>query len=179
MLEALLQFALKLCPKPLKKIWDKYENIWRYCYYGLWTTVISYVTKIIGQWLFGLAGYTMKQTVPNILNTTVSWIIAATFAFLVNKKYVFMSKTTERSELMHEIYTFYGARLVSFGMEVMLMWLTTVLLEWNYYLMAFLVQFLIVALNYVFSKLVVFKKGAENAQNAGEQSAEIAKSESV
>lgn len=158
MLEKLLQLVLKLLPKPLKKLWDKYENIWRYCYYGLWTTVVSYLSKILGQWLFSLGGYTMKQTVPNILNTTFSWIIAATFAFIVNKKYVFMSKTTERSELLHELYTFYGARFVSFFMEVGLMWLTTVLLGWNYYLMAFLVQFLIVALNYVFSKLVVFRQ---------------------
>ena len=166
MLEKLLQFVLKLLPKPLKKLWDKYENIWRYCYYGAWTTVVSYVTKIIGQWLFGLAGFTMKQTVPNILNTTISWIIAATFAFWVNKKYVFMSETTERAALKHEIYTFFGARLVSFFMEVVLMWWTTAVMEWNYYLMAFLVQFLIVALNYVFSKLVVFRKTEETEEQA-------------
>lgn len=166
MLEALLNFVLKLLPKPLKKLWDKYENIWRYCYYGAWTTVIAYATKMLGKWLFSLGGYTMEQTVPNILNTTFSWIIAATFAFVVNKKYVFKSKTTESKDLWHEIYTFYAARLVSFGMEVVIMWLTTVLLKWNYNLMAILVQFLIVALNYVFSKLVVFKKGAEAAAKA-------------
>ncbi len=164
MLEKLLQFVLKLLPKPLKKLWDKYEKVWRYCYYGAWTTVISYITKLLGQWLFGLAGFTMEQTVPNVLNTTVSWIIAATFAFFVNKKYVFMSETTERSALMHEITTFYGARIVSFFMEVAIMWVTTVALKWNYALMAILVQFLIVAINYVFSKLVVFKKGSEQTE---------------
>lgn len=168
MLEALLQFVLKLLPKPLKKLWDKYESVWRYCYYGAWTTVISYAAKLLGQWLFGFAGYTMEQTVPNILNTAFSWIIAATFAFIVNKKYVFKSKTTEGKELWHEIYTFYSARLVSLGMEMAIMWLTTVLLKWNYLLMAFLVQFLIVALNYVFSKLVVFKKGAEKTAGSAE-----------
>ena len=72
-----------------------------------------------------------------------------------------MSKTPERPELMHEIYTFYGARFVSFFMEVGLMWVTTVALKWNYALMAFLVQFLIVAVNYVFSKVVVFRKKEE------------------
>ena len=48
MLEALLQFVLKLLPKPLKKLWDKYENTWRYCYYGAWTTIVSIITKLIG-----------------------------------------------------------------------------------------------------------------------------------
>ena len=166
MLEKLLQFVLKLLPKPLKNLWDKYESIWRYCYYGAWTTVISYASKLIGQWLFGLAGYSMKQSVPNILNTTVSFIVAATFAFFVNKKYVFMSKVSGGKELWHEIYTFYAARLVSFGMEVLIMWLTTVVLEWNYALMALLVQFLIVALNYVFSKVVVFRKKEDPPEQA-------------
>jgi len=41
---------------------------------------------------------------------------------------------------------------------------TTVALKWNYALMAILVQFLIVAINYVFSKLVVFKKGSEQTE---------------
>ena len=171
MLEKLLEFVLKLLPKPLKNLWDKYESIWRYCYYGLWTTVISYAAKLLGKWLFEMAGYSMTQTVPNILNTTFSFIIAATFAFFVNKKYVFRSKVSGGAELWHEIYTFYAARLVSFGMEVFIMWLTTVVLKWNYVLMAFLVQFLIVALNYVFSKVVVFRK-KEDTPEQGEKTTE-------
>ncbi len=41
MLEALLQFFLKLMPKPVQNLWYKYESVWRYCYYGAWTTVNS------------------------------------------------------------------------------------------------------------------------------------------
>ena len=161
MLEALLQFVLKLLPKPLKKLWDKYESVWRYCYYGAWTTVVSYVTKLLGKWLFSLGGYSMEQTVPNLLNTTISWIVAVTFAFAVNKKYVFMSKTETKKQLWHELYTFYGARFVSYFLELGIMWLTTVRLKWNYVLWAFLVQFVILAINYLFSKLVVFRKGSK------------------
>ena len=164
MLEAILQFFLRLMPKPIQNLWAKYENIWRYCYYGAWTTVVSYVTKLIGKWLFSLAGYSMKQTVPNLLNTTFSWVIAAAFAFYVNKKYVFMSKTETRAELMHEVRSFFGARAVSFFLELGLMWLTTAHWKWNYALMAFLVQFIILAMNYLFSKLVVFKKASPAAE---------------
>ena len=160
MLEALLQFALKLMPKPIKDLWNKYESALRYCYYGFWTTVVSYLAKVLGKWLLALAGYSVKETVPNLLNTTFSWIIAATFAFFVNKKYVFKSKTDTKKELFHELYTFYGARFVSFFLEMFVMWLTTAHWEWNYYLMSFLSQFIILAINYVFSKLVVFRKGS-------------------
>ena len=87
MLEALLQFVLKLLPKPLKNLWDKYESVWRYCYYGAWTTVVSIITKLLGKWLFGLAGISMSESaIPNGINTTLSWIITVTFAFIVNTR---------------------------------------------------------------------------------------------
>ncbi len=159
MLEALLQFALKLCPKPLQTLWYKYESVWRYCYYGAWTTLLSILTKLAGQWLFGLAGFSMEQKIPNSLNTAISWLICATFAFVVNKKYVFHSESTEKQDLFHEITTFFGARGLTFFLEWAIMLITTTIWHWNYTLMTVLVQFIILALNYIFSKLVVFKKG--------------------
>ena len=61
MLEALLQFALKIMPKPIQKLFYRYESALRYCYYGAWTTLLSIITKLVGEWLFGLGGYTMEQ----------------------------------------------------------------------------------------------------------------------
>ena len=160
MLEALLQFALKIMPKPIQKLFYRYESALRYCYYGAWTTLLSIITKLVGEWLFGLGGYTMEQDIPNMLNTTISWVICVTFAFAVNKKYVFMSKTDTKAALLREAGAFYSARIVSYFMELGIMWSTTVYLKWNYTLMTILVQFVILALNYVFSKLVVFRKGS-------------------
>lgn len=171
MLEALLQLILKLLPKPLKELWDKYENVWRYCYYGFWSTVVSAVTKLVGKTLFEAAGYTLakgaaESLVPNLINTLVSWVITVTFAFVVNKKYVFHSETTDKKDLRHEIGTFYGARAVSGFLEMGLMALPAVFGWGNvgYVLMTFGSQFIILAINYVFSKLVVFKKGAEKTE---------------
>lgn len=166
LLEAMLQFALKLCPKPLRALWDKYESVWRYCYYGAWTTLLSIVTKLLGKWLFELAGYSVQdQMIPNGINTTVSWIICATFAFIVNKKYVFRSESTERSVLLREICTFYGARIATFFLELAIMELPTIF-GWNYTVMTILSQFIILALNYVFSKLVVFRKKSQNGEES-------------
>lgn len=164
MLEALLQFALKIMPKPIQKLFYRYESALRYCYYGAWTTLLSIITKLVGEWLFGLGGYTMEQDIPNMLNTTISWVICVTFAFAVNKKYVFMSKTDTKAALLREAGAFYSARIVSYFMELGIMWSTTVCLKWNYTLMTILVQFVILALNYVFSKLVVFRKGSSSAK---------------
>ena len=161
MLEKLLQFVLKLLPKPLKNLWDKYENIWRYCYYGAWTTVLSMLTKFIGKWLFLLAGLSVDtQKIPNSINTAVSWVICATFAFVVNKKYVFYSKTTEKRDVLREASTFFGARGFTFFLEWGIMLMPTIF-GWNYNLMVVLSQFIIFALNYIFSRLLVFRKKKE------------------
>ncbi len=170
MLEKLLQFVLKLMPKPIQKLFYRYENIWRYCYYGLWTTVVSGLTKILGKYVIELMGFEITQTIPNLLNTTISWIITAAFAFVVNKKYVFMSKTNTSKALLYEIGTFASARATSFFMELGIMWLTTSYWQWNYILMTILVQFIILTINYIFSKLVVFKKGSEQRKNESDGS---------
>lgn len=169
MLEALLQFVLKIMPKPIRNLFYRYESVLRYCYYGAWTTLLSVITKLAGQWLFALGGYTMEQDIPNMINTTVSWIICVTFAFVVNKKYVFMSKTDTTAALLREMGAFYAARIVSYFMELGIMWLTTARLKWNYALMTVLVQFIILALNYIFSKLVVFRKGSKAEEHSQEQ----------
>lgn len=163
MLEKLLQFILKLLPKPLKNLWDKYEPVWRYCYYGGWTTVLSFITNLIGVWGFEKLGFPLEtHPIANGLNTTISWIICATFAFVVNKKYVFYSKTTEKNDLKQEMLKFYGARFVTFFLELGLKELP-VIFNWGkagVIAMIFISQVIILALNYIFSKLVVFKKGA-------------------
>ncbi|MBQ4346261.1 MAG: GtrA family protein [Oscillospiraceae bacterium] len=166
MLEALLQFALKLMPKPIKNLFYKYENGLRYCYYGAWTTLLSIITKLVGEWLFSLGGYTMEMDIPNMVKTAVSWVICATFAFVVNKKYVFMSKTDTTADLLREMRGFYGARLVSFFMELFIMWLTVTRFKWNFALMTVLVQVIILVSNYLFSKLVVFRKKGDIPKEA-------------
>ena len=168
MLEALLQFVLKLLPKPLKRLWDKYENVWRYCYYGAWTTVLSIVTKLVGRVLFDMAGYSVDhQTIPNALNTTVSWIICATFAFFMNKKYVFHSESKEKKTVLREMLTFFGGRGATYFIELLIMELPAIF-GWNYILMVILSQFIVLALNYVISKLFVFRKKTDPEQKESE-----------
>ena len=164
MLEKLLQFVLKLLPKPLKNLWDKYENIWRYCYYGAWTTVLSYITKFAGMWIFERLGMPIEtHAVANAANTIISWIICATFAFVMNKKYVFYSESKEKGDLLHEILTFYGARLTTVLIEVGLNELP-VIFNWGktgVIVMILISQFIVLAVNYVFSKLVVFRRKSD------------------
>lgn len=160
MLEKLLLFVMnmKLLPQPLKNLWKNHEHAIRYIYYGGLTTVLSMITKFVGKWLFLLAGLSVDtQKLPNSINTAVSWTICATFAFVVNKKYVFYSESTEKSDVLREAATFFSARGFTFFLEWGLMLMPTIF-GWNYNLMVLLSQFIIFALNYIFSRLLVFRK---------------------
>ena len=160
MLEKLLLFVMnmKLLPKPLKNLWKNHEHAIRYIYYGGLTTVLSMITKFVGKWLFLLAGLSVDtQKLPNSINTAVSWTICATFAFVVNKKYVFYSESTEKKDVLREASAFFGARGFTFFLEWGIMLLPTIF-GWNYNLMVLLSQFIIFALNYIFSRLLVFRR---------------------
>ncbi len=171
MLEALLQLILKKLPKSLKNLWDKYESLWRYCYYGVWTTIVSMITRFAGLVIFERAGMPIDQSaLASGLNIIISQLITVTFAFYVNKKYVFHSEVKEKNDLIHEVITFYGARGASFFLDLGLNELP-VLLGWGkkgVIIMFFLSQVIILAANYVFSKVVVFKKGTVQSKTQDE-----------
>ena len=71
----------------------------------------------------------------------------------------------EKADLLHEAGTFFGARGFTFFLEWGIMLLPTIF-GWNYNVMVVLSQFIILALNYVFSKLVVFRKKPEMTEQA-------------
>lgn len=162
MLEKLLQFVLKLMPKPIKNLFYKYESIWRYCYYGAWTTVVSFASFLLAKFALQAMGFSLKDFIPLAIANVFSWICAVVFAFVVNKKYVFMSKTDTKKELLYELGTFTGARVASLGIEAGFMAITVNLLHWNDVLMKIIAQVVVLIINYVFSKLVIFKKAREN-----------------
>ena len=92
----------------------------------------------------------------NIANVG-SWIIAVAFAFVTNKFFVFQSRSVSFKTLMKEIPSFVGARLLSLGFEIVWMNVTVGLLHINDSVAKIGAQFGIVVMNYVFSKLFIFK----------------------
>ena len=128
------------------------------------TTVVSLVFQMLPTALFNTMH--MANWLNTGLSTTISWIFAVTFAFFTNKKYVFKSETHTRAAFWREFYMFYGARLVTYFLELAIMELgnhffATVngeIVTWRSLLVKILAQVVILVLNYIFSKLVIFKK---------------------
>ncbi|HAB66933.1 MAG TPA: hypothetical protein DCE23_06155 [Firmicutes bacterium] len=139
-------------------IYHKNEEVWNYIIVGGLTTVISLVVKWI-MW-FTICDASIDNYFNQQLPVDVSWVIAVLFAYITNRIYVFKSK---EKNILKEMGSFVGARVVTFIMEKGLTWFFLTLLAFNkgilVIIQTLIIQVLIMVLNYVFSKLFVFKKG--------------------
>lgn len=139
----------------MKKLYRKYEEIINYIIFGVLTTLVSLVTK----WILLYTILDPKNYIELQISIIISWIFAVTFAYITNRKYVFKSNN---KNIIKEILEFFSARVFTLLVEAFIMWLFVTLLRMNSDLMVFiwtiLTQFIIVVLNYVFSKMLIFKK---------------------
>ena len=129
----------------IKKIYLKNKEIVHYLIAGGLTTLVS------------VGSYALFRFIINNYKicTVLSWIAAVTFAYFINKGFVFNSKTDKK---MLEFAKFVFARLLTLGIELLTMFVFVDLLKINDFVSKIIVQFVIVVLNYVFSKIFVFNK---------------------
>ena len=137
------------------KLYKKYEEIINYIIVGGLTTGVSIGVK----WLLLFTILNSENAIELQISIILSWIAAVTFAYFSNKKFVFKSKC---ESILKEMASFYLARVLTLLIEMVLMWFFVTLLKLNTDLWVMIitiaVQFIILSLNYIFSKLFVFKK---------------------
>ncbi len=139
--------------KKIKDLYKKYQEIISYLIVGGLTTVVSLLSFYLTRTLIFTSNIQFDIQASNI----ISWILAVLFAFVTNKKYVFKSKETGYQKLK-EMIKFYLSRVTTLLIEMLTMWILTGPLNINDMISKIIVQFIIVILNYVFSKIFVFKK---------------------
>lgn len=138
--------------KEFKAFLKKYSEVIAYLFFGALTTLINLVTFWFLSTVFNL---------ETVIATVIAWIIAVVFAFITNKIWVFKSKSKNTRETTREAAMFTIARLVTLGVEVFLMWLMVDNLKQDKLLWKLLCNVVTIVLNFVFSKLIVFKKKEE------------------
>ena len=146
-------FFLKLAEKiGLKKLADLYrEHIegMRYLVFGALSTVINILTFTICA-----KGLSFSTTLSNV----IAWIVAVLFAYITNKLYVFDSKTSKLKELGKEISSFFSARIATLVIETLFLWIVIDKLGFSKILMKIVSNIIVIILNYIFSKVFIFKK---------------------
>ena len=135
--------------KKLLNLYKKYEEIINYIVVGGITTVISILSYFLIRTIL------KSDTSLNVqISTVFSWIVAVTFAYLANRIFVFKSNNSKKIESVK----FITSRIMSLLIEMLVMLILTAVLKINDKIAKILVQFIIVVLNYLFSKIFVFKK---------------------
>lgn len=131
-----------------KKLWIKYKEYILYVAFGGLTTLVNWVC-------FYLLTHVIRMDVvpANIL----SWIAAVAVAYVTNRKWVFDSRASGAKEILVEAAEFTGGRLLTMAIETVLLWITVDLAHWNDLLMKVVISIVVIILNYVISKKIVFR----------------------
>ena len=137
----------------IRELYDKYRLIVMYGIFGVLTTVIN----IAAYWMFAhpmgmLDAYGSK--LPNAL----AWIVSCTFAFVTNRIWVFESEAHGIGAITREAVYFFACRLATLGIETVIMHVFVDVLEFNDLMIKVIANIIVIVTNYVFSKLVIFKK---------------------
>ncbi|MDR2655586.1 MAG: GtrA family protein [Oscillospiraceae bacterium] len=139
------------------KYWSKYKELVFYLVFGALTTAVN----IAGFWSFE---HIIRQVnigdtnfAPDI-NTAIAWFISVLFAYITNKIWVFESKNTAPGFLLKEIASFFGARALTGLMDLAIMHVFVTIMGFNSMLIKILSNILVIILNYILSKLIVFRK---------------------
>ncbi|MBQ4641300.1 MAG: GtrA family protein [Oscillospiraceae bacterium] len=133
----------------LRNLCKKHIDIISYLFFGGLTTMVNYLVY------FPLYNY---LHLSGVVSNVIAWCTAVIFAYLTNKPFVFKSYDWSMKTVLPELGKFIGCRVGSGALETGVIWLTVDYLKWNGNLMKILVAVLVVILNYVGSKLLVFRK---------------------
>lgn len=119
-----------------------------YLVFGVLTTIVNYLSYEVCKWL-GIH-YTVA--------TVIAWVLAVAFAYITNKLFVFESRSFEKAVLIKEITAFVSCRVFSGLCDLGFMVLAVEIIGINDSIAKLAANVFVVVINYIFSKLFIFKK---------------------
>ena len=133
----------------IKNLVQKHWNILSYLFFGGLTTVVNYLVYLPCYNLLNLSA---------AVSNAIAWAVAVAFAYLTNKPFVFRSHDWSLKTVVPELTKFVTCRIGSGLLETGILFLCVDLLAWNGNAWKLITSVLVVILNYIASKLLVFKK---------------------
>ncbi|MGI6175638.1 MAG: GtrA family protein [Christensenellales bacterium] len=143
--------------KRVRRLYERHKQIINYLIFGAATTLVNWIVYgVLVRWL----------QVDLTLSNVVAWAASVIFAFVTNKIWVFESKRWKWSVVAKESISFLGSRLASGVVEIGLFpvlvgaGLDQKLFGIDGFAAKLIVSVIVIILNYVFSKFIVFRKKA-------------------
>lgn len=124
-----------------------------YLFFGVMTTAVNIA-------VYAVCSRSFRWGVS--VSTVMAWILSVLFAFITNRLFVFHSEESSMYGILKETALFFSSRLATGFLDVLLMNIFAVRLAYDDMMVKVSVNIIIIILNYILSKWVVFKKGKKN-----------------
>ncbi len=141
--------------KRLTELIGKYKQTILYLIFGVATTAVNLATYTV---------FVELLSVEMTISNTIAWVVGVVFAFFTNRRYVFESRETGALAITKQFLSFTAGRAVSGVIEITLptllfnLGLTVELFGVEGSVAKISVSIIVIILNYVFSRFLVFKK---------------------
>ena len=133
----------------IREYWDKYKDVIFYLVFGVLTTVVNIVTYWVCVHILGASV---------MVGTILAWVLAVFFAYITNRSLVFHSSASGTDEIMKEITSFFACRIGTGVVDWVIMLVFVTILHFNDMIIKMLANIIVIVLNYILSKFVIFKK---------------------
>lgn len=135
------------------ELYTTYKEVVNYLVFGVLATLVNFISYYIFAKILGI---------EEITSSGLSWFCAVLFAYITNKIFVFDSKTETKIAFFKEMICFFLARIVSGILcDVGTFALMVKVFHINDIISKIVTQVMVVIVNYLFSKLIVFRKKKE------------------
>lgn len=135
----------------IKEMYLKYKEIINYLIFGVLTTVVSIGVYYICVYTFLNPENVVQLQIANI----ISWVAGVAFAYVTNRKFVFESKEENK---LKEAGKFVTSRITTLLMDMAIMFIGVTLCKFNDKIIKLISQVVVIVMNYLLSKIIVFKK---------------------
>lgn len=131
----------------IRKLMEKYRDVIPYLVFGILTTIVN----IVAYWL---CAHPLHLGI--MVSTVIAWVLSVLFAYVTNRKWVFHSEAAGVA-IIREILSFYGARLATGLLDMLFMFIFAERLGLNDTVIKICSNVVVVILNYIFSKFLIFR----------------------
>ena len=136
--------------KKILELYKKYKEVVNYLIFGGLSTLVNFVSYYI---------FARTLNIDEVISSGLSWFCAVLFAYVTNKLFVFETKKSNKKEVIKEMLSFFLARVISGALcDVGTFALMVKVLGINDIIAKLVTQVMVIIVNYLFSKLIVFKK---------------------
>lgn len=136
----------------MKKLILKYKKEILYLVFGGFTTLVNIIFYYL---FFNLL------CISNALSTALAWFVSVLFAYITNRVWVFESKASSAKAVFFEVTAFFACRVITGITDIAIMVFAVDIMLWNSLLWKITSNVFVIILNYIASKLIIFKKSSD------------------